>query len=117
MLAGIFTSVNDFAFFTLDANGHVDSWNPSIEQMTGYAETDVVGHSLDRFYASDDIDAYRSPEHIALTREEGWHVQECWCQGKDGRRYAAQILVAVLREDDGEFAGYSVVLRDVSERK
>ncbi|AMM16579.1 MAG: sensor domain-containing diguanylate cyclase [Pseudomonadota bacterium] len=116
-LAGIFTSVNDFAFFTLDANGHVDSWNPSIEQMTGYAETDVVGHSLDRFYASDDIDAYRSPEHIALTREEGWHVQECWCQGKDGRRYAAQILVAVLREDDGEFAGYSVVLRDVSERK
>ena len=116
-LAGIYTSVNDFAFFTLDASGRVDSWNTSIEQLTGYAQGDVMGQPLDQFYAPDDVDAYRCPEHIALTREEGWHVQECWCQSKDGRRYAAQILVAVLREDDGEFAGYSVVLRDVSERK
>lgn len=116
-LAGIYTSVNDFAFFTLDANGLIDTWNPSIEALTGYAAGQVLGRSLDCFYAPDDVDIYRSPEHIALTREEGWHVQECWCQAKDGHRYAAQILVAVLREDDGEFAGYSVVLRDVSERK
>ncbi|WP_083637943.1 sensor domain-containing diguanylate cyclase [Caballeronia sordidicola] len=116
-LAGIYTSVNDFAFLTLDAFGRVDSWNTSIEQLTGYAEVDVMGQTLDQFYAPDDVDDYRCPEHIALTREEGWHVQECWCQKKDGRRYAAQILVAILRENDGEFAGYSVVLRDVSERK
>lgn len=115
-LAGIFTSVNDFAFFTLDAGGKVDAWNSSIEQMTGFSREDVIGYSLDRFYAPDDVDVYRCPEHIALTREEGWHVQECWCRRKDGHRYAAQILVAVLREDNGEFAGYSVVLRDVSER-
>ncbi|WP_345814842.1 sensor domain-containing diguanylate cyclase [Paraburkholderia sp. PREW-6R] len=116
-LAGIYTSVNDFTFFTLDAAGRVDSWNSSIEELTGYAADEVLGQTLDRFYASDEADPHRCPEHIALSREEGWHIQECWCQSKSGRRYAAQILVAVLREEDGECAGYSVVLRDVSERK
>lgn len=116
-LSGIYTSVNDFAFFTLDAAGCVDSWNASIEQLTGFTDVEVLGQRLDIFYASDDNDPYRIPEHFALTHEEGWHVQECWCETRTGRRYAAQVLVAVLKEDNGTFAGYSVVLRDVTERK
>ena len=116
-LAGIYTSVNDFTFFTLDSAGRIDSWNASVEQLTGFGADAVLGHTLDLFYAPETVDPYCSPEHISLTREEGWHVQECWCESKQGRRYAAQILVAVLREDNGEIAGYSVVIRDVSERK
>jgi len=116
-LAGIYTSVNDFAFFTLDAEGCIDSWNPSVERLTGFGEMEVVGHMLSRFYARDEIVLHRSPEHIALTRDEGWHVEEFWCETKTGRRYWGQVLVAVLREDDGDISGYSVVLRDVTERK
>jgi diguanylate cyclase (GGDEF)-like protein/PAS domain S-box-containing protein len=116
-LAGIYTSVNDFAFFTLDAQGDIESWNPSVEQLTGFAEADVVGRTLSRFYVPDGSASHRSPEHIALTRDEGWHVEECWCETKTGRRYWGQILVAVLREEEGNITGYSVVLRDVTERK
>ncbi|MDR5857783.1 diguanylate cyclase [Caballeronia sp. LZ062] len=116
-LAGIYTSVNDFAFFTLDSAGRIDSWNGSVEQLTGFGADEVLGHTLDLFYAPETVDSYCSPEHISLTREEGWHIQERWCESREGRRYAAQILVAVLREDNGEIAGYSVVIRDVSERK
>ncbi|AMM18475.1 hypothetical protein AX768_29905 (plasmid) [Burkholderia sp. PAMC 28687] len=116
-LSGIYTSVNDFAFFTLDAIGNIDSWNESVKQVTGYGSIDVIGRPLSLFYARDDVDPYRFPEHIALTREEGWHVQDSCCQAKSGSLFYAQLLVAVLREDNGEFAGYSVVLRDVSERK
>lgn len=116
-LAGIYTSVNDFTFFTLDAAGRIDSWNGSVEQLTGFRADEVTGQTLDLFYAPETADPYCCPEHISLTREEGWHVQERWCESKQGRRYAAQILVAVLREDNGEIAGYSVVIRDVSERK
>ncbi|CAM2157454.1 sensor domain-containing diguanylate cyclase [Paraburkholderia tropica] len=116
-LAGIYTSVNDFAFFTLDAQGCIDSWNPSVERLTGFGETEVVGHMLSRFYANDEMVLHRSPEHIALTRDEGWHVEEFWCETKAGRRYWGQVLVAVLREEEGEVSGYAVVLRDVTERK
>ena len=116
-LSGIYTSVNDFAFFTLDASGSIDSWNPSVEHVTGYSSSDVIGRPLSLFYARDEVDPYRFPEHIALTREEGWHIHESSCQAKSGSRFYAQMLVAVLREDDGGFVGYSVVLRDVSEQK
>jgi diguanylate cyclase (GGDEF)-like protein/PAS domain S-box-containing protein len=85
--------------------------------LTGFAETDVVGYTLSRFYAHDEVVLHRSPSHIALTRDEGWHVEECWCETKAGRRYWGQVLVAVLREEEGKVSGYSVVLRDVTERK
>ena len=116
-LAGIYTSVNDFAFFSLDAEGRIESWNPSVERLTGFGETDVIGHTLSRFYARDEIVLHRSPEHIALTREEGWHVEEFWCDTRTGRRYWGQVLIAVLREEGDDISGYSVVLRDVTERK
>lgn len=116
-LAGIYTSVNDFAYFTLDAQGCIDTWNPSIERLTGYEAADVIGHMLSRFYADDEIVLHRSPEHMALTRDDGWHAEEFWCKTRSGRRYWGQLLVAVLREEDGEISGYSAVLRDITERK
>ncbi|MFM0440490.1 diguanylate cyclase, partial [Paraburkholderia strydomiana] len=116
-LAGIYTSVNDFAFFTLDSSGRIESWNSSVERLTGFTEAEVMGRTLSRFYAPDAAVSHRSPEHIALTRDEGWHVEEFWCETKAGRRYWGQLLVAVLREVEGDISGYSVVLRDVTERK
>ncbi|MGI4860271.1 MAG: diguanylate cyclase [Janthinobacterium lividum] len=116
-LAGLYTSVNDFAFLTLDARGRIDSWNASIERLTGYSRDDVVGKTLQLLHAADETRAYHPPEHVALTHHEGWHIEECRCLSKTGRRFHAQILVAVLREDDGVFSGYSVVLRDVSESR
>lgn len=116
-LAGIYTSVNDFAFFTLDSGGRIESWNSSVERLTGFTEAEVMGRSLSRFYAPDAAVSHRSPEHIALTRDEGWHVEEFWCETKTGCRYWGQLLVAVLREVEGDNSGYSVVLRDVTERK
>ncbi|MCY0386250.1 diguanylate cyclase [Robbsia sp. Bb-Pol-6] len=116
-LASLYTSVNDFAFLTLDAGGTIDSWNASVARLTGYSHSDVIGKTLLLFHAPDNTEKYRPPEHVARTRHEGWHIEECWCLSKTGRRFCAQMLVAVLREDDGAVSGYSVVLRDVSERR
>ncbi|WEY37684.1 hypothetical protein [Paraburkholderia sp. SUR17] len=48
-LTGIYTNVNDFAFFTLDARGRAEAWHPSIEWLTGFLAADVVGQRLDTF--------------------------------------------------------------------
>ncbi|MGF6774752.1 diguanylate cyclase (GGDEF)-like protein/PAS domain S-box-containing protein [Paraburkholderia sp. GAS199] len=116
-LAAIYTNVKDFSFFTLDQHGRVESWNTSVERVTGYGEEEALGHTLSRFFAPGQFPPHRSPEHLAFARDQGWHVEECWCETRDGQRYWGQILVAVLREEDGVFSGYSVVLRDITERK
>ncbi|WP_415767589.1 GGDEF domain-containing protein [Pseudomonas sp. ZB1P45] len=56
-------------------------------------------------------------EHLTFAREEGWHSRDYLCQHKSGHSFFAQTMIAVLREDDDEFSGYTVVLRDITERK
>ncbi|WP_144137664.1 diguanylate cyclase [Paraburkholderia sp. BCC1884] len=116
-LAAIYTNVKDFSFFSLDAQGRVESWNDSVTRVTGYSEVEALGSTLARFYAPGQFLPHRSPEHLAFARDQGWHVEECWCETRQGTRYWGQILVAVSREEDGAFTGYSVVLRDITERK
>lgn len=116
-LAGIYTSVNDFAFFTLDAQGCVETWHPSIERLADFSADDIVGEPLDTFYSPDEEREGLLLEHVALARNDGWHIEERWCESKSGRRFWGQILVSVLREDAGELSGYSVVIRDATERK
>lgn len=116
-LAAIYTNVKDFSFFTLDSQGRVESWNASVERVTGFSEADALGHTLARFYSPGQFPPHRSPEHLAFARDQGWHIEECWCETQRGERYWGQILVAVSREENGEFSGYTVVLRDITERK
>jgi diguanylate cyclase (GGDEF)-like protein/PAS domain S-box-containing protein len=116
-LAGICTNIKDFAFFTLDEHGRVEAWNSSIERLAGFSADDVVGKPLDLFYGPDQDRDGRLLEQVALARDDGWHMQECWCETKSGRRFWGQILVCVLREDAGGVSGYSVVIRDTSERR
>lgn len=116
-LAGIYTSVNDFAFFTLDARGCVETWHASIARLADFSADDIVGKPLDTFYAPSERKKGWLPEHVAFARDDGWHIEECWCETKSGRRFWGQILVSVLREDSGDISGYSVVIRDATERK
>lgn len=116
-LAGIYTSVHDFAFFTLDAQERVETWHPSIERLTGFQADDIVGRPLDIFYAPGEARPGRLAEHVALARDDGWHIEECWCATRSGERFWGQILVSVLHEDGDAPSGYSVVIRDASQRK
>ncbi|MDE2609332.1 MAG: diguanylate cyclase, partial [Burkholderiales bacterium] len=116
-LAGIYTSVHDFAFFTLDAQERVETWHPSIERLTGFQADDIVGRPLDIFYAPGEARPGRLAEHVALARDDGWHIEECWCATRSGERFWGQILVSVLHEDSDAPSGYSVVIRDASQRK
>ncbi|MES2009994.1 sensor domain-containing diguanylate cyclase [Cupriavidus basilensis] len=116
-LAAVYSAVNDFAFFSLDATGRIDSWNQSGQRQTGFELQDVEGATLRLFCHPDSDFPARVNEQLRLTRESGWHVEELWCVTRDGRRYWGQLLVAALEEIDGKVSGYSVVLRDVTERK
>ncbi|HEV2558589.1 MAG TPA: sensor domain-containing diguanylate cyclase [Microvirga sp.] len=115
--AAILNGVNDFALLTLDSNGRINSWNESGFRQTGYREEEVLRRTLNLFYYPEEAIQGRALQQVDLARRDGWHIDEGWRRRKDGRRYWCQSLVAALKEDDGQVTGYSVVLRDVTERK
>jgi PAS domain S-box-containing protein len=48
---GLFVqAVRDYAIFTLDATGHVASWNVGAERIKGYRAEDVLGRPFSIFY-------------------------------------------------------------------
>ncbi|QAY86185.1 sensor domain-containing diguanylate cyclase [Pseudomonas arsenicoxydans] len=116
-LDAIYTIVNDFAVLGLTKQGVINSWSPSAERLTGYTESEAIGGTLRRFCSFTDLDVDVLDEHLTFAREEGWYSRDYLCQHKSGYDFFAQAMIAVLREEDDEFSGYTAVFRDVTERK
>jgi diguanylate cyclase (GGDEF)-like protein/PAS domain S-box-containing protein len=116
-LDAIYTIVNDFAVLGLTKQGEINSWSPSAERLTGYTESESNGETLRHFCNITASDVHVLDEHLAFAREEGWHSRDYYCKHKSGHSFFAQAMIAVLREEDDEFSGYTVVFRDITERK
>ena len=56
-------AVTDYAIFTLDAEGHVASWNTGAERLKGYTPDDIIGRHFSVFYPESDVRAHR-PERV-----------------------------------------------------
>lgn len=109
------TGIHDHAFYMLDANGRIMTWNAGAERMKGYQAPQVKGRTIGLFSPPEDV-ANKCPEALlnrarALGRaeEEGWRVR------KDGSRFPAKISVTALHDAKGELAGYGVITHDLSE--
>ncbi|QKG68485.1 sensor domain-containing diguanylate cyclase [Pseudomonas sp. B14-6] len=116
-LDAIYTIVNDFAVLGLTKEGVINSWSPSAERLTGYTESEAIGETLGRFYSLSALEVDVLKEQLTFAREEGWHSRDYLCQHKSGHNFFAQAMIAVLRDESDEFSGYTVVFRDITERK
>ena len=115
--AALLSGVRDFALFSLDAQGRIDSWSSSALRQTGFSAAEAAGCTMHRFYHSEEDRQGRAAEQIDCASREGWHLDEGWCVRKDGSRFWCQILVAAIEGMDGLVSGFSVVLRDTTERR
>jgi diguanylate cyclase (GGDEF)-like protein/PAS domain S-box-containing protein len=114
--AALMSGVNEFAMFYLDAEGRIISWNESGLLQTGYTKQDVLGHTMHLLYDPTESRPGRAAEQVDAARREGWHLDEGWCLRKDGSRFWCQILAAARQDLDGPASGFSVVLRDSTQR-
>src|SRR5262249_50726926 len=110
-------SVKDYAIYMLDPGGRIDSWNPGAERITGYAADEVIGQSFARFYPPEEI-RRRTPDlDLGRAVADGRFETEAWRVRKDGSRFWANAIITALPDGDGHFRGFSVVTRDVTERR
>ncbi len=109
--------VRDYAIFALDPEGHIVSWNPGAERITGYPAEDVLGEHFSLFYTEEDR-ARDHPEYelqeatrVGRYEEEGWRVR------KDGTRFWANAVITPLHDAASTRVGFAKVTRDLTERK
>lgn len=111
----IVNAVKDYAIFMLDPAGRIRSWNAGAEKLTGYGPIAAIGRPFSMLYP-DGVE--QPPENrlriaaaMGQCEEEAWHVRS------DGSRYCAESVITVNRNEAGVIDGFSVVLRDMTERQ
>ncbi len=110
-------SVRDYAIFLLDADGHVQTWNPGAEAAKGYRADEIIGQSISVFYTEADRKAQRPKALLAQAARAGSVEDEGWRVRKDGSRFWADVVITAIRDPSGELLGYSKVTRDLSEKR
>jgi PAS domain S-box-containing protein len=110
----LFDSIEDYAVFTMDLKGRVNSWNKGAERIFGYSDREIIGQSADLLFTPEDRKNDRL-EEMRQALEGGHAAAERWHIRKNGSRFFASGIMTVLQ--DGEAAGYVKVLRDLTERQ
>lgn len=108
-----FDSVTDYAIFTLDIAGRINTWNSGAEQIFGYTHAEVAGKSTDVIFTPEDRRAGVPQHEIRLAREQGRASDERWHVRKDGTRFYASGVMTPLRRG-GEITGFAKIARDMT---
>jgi diguanylate cyclase (GGDEF)-like protein/PAS domain S-box-containing protein len=110
-------AVRDYAIFTVDAAGIVDSWSEPAERVYQWPAAAVVGQPMTLLSPPESGgDAYLR-DTLALAARHGRCEKEGHRQRQDGSLFWACTVVTALRATDGAAIGFSVVTHDVSERR
>jgi PAS domain S-box-containing protein len=115
-LRNLLDGVHDYAIFSVDDQGFVTKWNAASTRILGYEAEDMEGVSFARIF--------KDVEHARITRDEGLLAiasagrfeADSSLIRKDGGTFDANVVVTPLSRSDASVKGYSVVVRDITER-
>ncbi|HTJ59903.1 MAG TPA: PAS domain-containing sensor histidine kinase [Candidatus Saccharimonadales bacterium] len=107
-------SVQEYAIFLLDPDGHVMTWNPGAERIKGYEAAEIIGQHFGRFYPAGTSKEKLDGE-LRYAVEHGHFEEENWRIRKDGTAFWANVVITPLYQDQ-QLVGYIKVTRDLTER-
>lgn len=107
--------LEDQALFLLDPAGLVLSWNAGAARIEGYRADEIVGQSVSRFYAAEDV-RRGTPGHVLeRAASEGRSEDTGTRLRKNGTTFRAHVVTTALRRADGTLRGFAVLAREVPE--
>src|SRR4030095_3315667 len=108
--------IRDYAIFMTDPDGLVTTWNRGAQLILGYAEGEIVGKHVSRFFTAEDRAKDVPQKELTTAAAEGRAEDERWHVRRDGSRFWASGGVTAMREDADNVIGFSKVMRDMTER-
>jgi PAS domain S-box-containing protein len=107
-------SVEDYAIMMLDAEGHIEMWNPGAERVFGYTAQEVTGQYFAIIFTPEDRRREMPLKEMETARDKGRAADERWHMRKDGTRFYVSGVLTPLRDADGAVTGYVKIARDLT---
>jgi two-component system, cell cycle sensor histidine kinase and response regulator CckA len=110
-------SLQDYAVFMIDPRGEVSMWNIGAQRSTGWELEEVINKPFEIFFTPEDRELEKPDRVLSHAASEGRYEEENWRMRKDGSRFWASVVYTRVLDDAGNLVGFSVVGRDLTERK
>lgn len=115
-MALLMENVPDYAIFSTDTEGVVESWNIGAERIFGYSADEIAGRSCEIFFTAEDAARGVHLNEMRVARQKGRAVDERWYVRKDGTRFFASGMMMPLIVGK-RLTGYAKIASDLTERK
>jgi diguanylate cyclase (GGDEF)-like protein/PAS domain S-box-containing protein len=99
-----------------DARRRILSVNPAFSQITGYAETAIVGQSPEILQAERYPPDFYAAIWEHVEREGSWHG-ELWMRRRNGGEFPSWASISLVKNREGQINNYFSIFTDISERK
>jgi PAS domain S-box-containing protein len=109
--------VEDYAIFMLDLQGRVVSWNIGAERIMGWSTSGVLGQDFAVFFPAEAVNSGRPGEQLKIASAQDKFRGVSERLRKNGSRFWADEVITARRDDQAHLTGYTVVTRDISERR
>jgi len=117
LLRQIYLSVRDFAIFTTDTEGKVNSWNLGAELIFGYTPEEIIGLNMNCLFTPADQAGGEPLAEMEQAQRRERAADYRWHTRKDGSLFWADGVLTTIPGENGLPNGYLKILRDITERK
>jgi PAS domain S-box-containing protein len=110
-------SVEDYAIYMLDPQGHVTTWNAGARRFKGYEADEIIGQHFSRFFLPADQREGLPARILKTAAEDKRFEMEGWRLRKDGKKFLAHVVVDAVHDEDGSLIGFAKITRDITEKR
>lgn len=111
------TQVKEYAFFFIDVNGVIRTWNAGVERLFGYSAPEWIGQNTSIIFTPADRATALSETELETAREKGAAADIRWHRRKDGTELFANGVLESVRDNFGRLVGFTKIVSDETERK
>lgn len=108
-------AVKDYAIFSVDPEGYINSWNSGCVRMKGYSVEEAVGKHFSMLYPAEGKRRDEPMAHLRSAAIEGRFRGEGLRVRKNGDLFLADVSITPIHEDD-TITGFTKVVADLTER-
>lgn len=107
----------EYAVFLTSPDGVVENWNRAAQRLEGYRPHEIAGTSFSRLFAPEELARGVPTELMSEAARMGTKNYEGWLVRKGGTKFWGRLTVSAVEDESGHLRGFSMLARDVSERK
>jgi two-component system response regulator HydG len=103
--------------FTMDANGRISSWNPSMERISGYTAKEALGKTCQLLQCSRCFgkECPASIEKCKIVEKGQSEAKECQLRHKDGHDVSVIKNASTVKDDQDNIIGIVETVTDMTE--